>query len=281
MELKYYLRGLGLGIVVTALIMGFALSGKEPMSDDEIRARAKQLGMIEDTVLAGNGADEEADNSADADTDADNSTDADTDADTVAGTDKNTETDPITLPEISNEDVEALSEAEETQKEIEEIKENADNAGKTDDTQKPEAGNEDSEDAEALPQGDSADNEDVAALPKGDNEDAAALPKGDNADNEDAAALPKTDNEDSEDGGEESETANKPITGDVTITISRGDGSYTVSKKLADAGVVSSAEAYDRFLCQNGFDKKIRTGTYTIPSDASDEQMARIITGAE
>ena len=67
----------------------------------------------------------------------------------------------------------------------------------------------------------------------------------------------------------------------TTITISSGDGSYTVSKKLADVGAVSSAESYDRFLCQNGYDKKIRTGTYVIPADASDEQMARIITGAE
>ena len=54
MEKKYYFRGLGLGIIVTAVIMGIALSGggkKEKMTDDEIIARAKQLGMIEDSTL--------------------------------------------------------------------------------------------------------------------------------------------------------------------------------------------------------------------------------------
>ena len=38
MNLKYYLRGLGVGIVVTALIMGISLGGKkESLSDKEIK----------------------------------------------------------------------------------------------------------------------------------------------------------------------------------------------------------------------------------------------------
>ena len=52
MERKYYLRGLGLGIAVTAVIMGFALSGKEAMTNEEIIVRAKELGLVENTVLA-------------------------------------------------------------------------------------------------------------------------------------------------------------------------------------------------------------------------------------
>ena len=55
MGLKYYLRGLGVGIVVTALIMGIAagVNSKEKLSDSEIRERAKELGMVEEsTVLA-------------------------------------------------------------------------------------------------------------------------------------------------------------------------------------------------------------------------------------
>ena len=67
----------------------------------------------------------------------------------------------------------------------------------------------------------------------------------------------------------------------MVVTIGSGDGSYAVSKKLADVGAISSPGNFDTFLCENGYDKKIRPGTYTIPADASDEQMARIITGAE
>ncbi len=54
MEKKYYLRGLGLGIIVTAVIMGIALSGgpvTREMTDEEVIARAKELGMTEDTRL--------------------------------------------------------------------------------------------------------------------------------------------------------------------------------------------------------------------------------------
>ena len=47
MKLKYYLRGLGIGIVVTAIIMTVALGNKQPMTDEEVIARAKELGMIE------------------------------------------------------------------------------------------------------------------------------------------------------------------------------------------------------------------------------------------
>lgn len=53
MKLKYYLRGLGIGIICTAIIMGIAFSGnkKETMTDTEIIERARLLGMVmpEDT----------------------------------------------------------------------------------------------------------------------------------------------------------------------------------------------------------------------------------------
>lgn len=52
MKLKYYLRGLGIGIVVTALLMGFATRGNQEMSDEEIKARAAELGMVEQLTLA-------------------------------------------------------------------------------------------------------------------------------------------------------------------------------------------------------------------------------------
>lgn len=47
MKLKYFLRGLGSGVVVTALILSIAHGGnKETMSDQEIIKRAEQLGMV-------------------------------------------------------------------------------------------------------------------------------------------------------------------------------------------------------------------------------------------
>ena len=52
MNLKTYFRGLGLGIFVTALILSMASGNeREEMSDDEIRARAAELGMVSENAV--------------------------------------------------------------------------------------------------------------------------------------------------------------------------------------------------------------------------------------
>ncbi len=52
MNLKYYLRGLGLGIVMTAIIVGIAARGKDKsLTEEEIVEKAKTLGMIEEEQM--------------------------------------------------------------------------------------------------------------------------------------------------------------------------------------------------------------------------------------
>lgn len=46
MKLKYYLRGLGIGIAITTLILMISYNINGRMSDSEIIRRAKELGMI-------------------------------------------------------------------------------------------------------------------------------------------------------------------------------------------------------------------------------------------
>ena len=47
MKLKYYLRGLGIGIIVTTIILGSCFSMQKPkMTDAQIIEKASQLGMI-------------------------------------------------------------------------------------------------------------------------------------------------------------------------------------------------------------------------------------------
>jgi hypothetical protein len=48
MKLKYYMRGLGIGIILTTLILTIA-NPKEKLTDTEIKDRAKALGMVEET----------------------------------------------------------------------------------------------------------------------------------------------------------------------------------------------------------------------------------------
>ena len=57
MKLKYYLRGLGIGILVTAAILTIVYHTKGSMSDSQTMKRAAQLGMVmasteEDTLFA-------------------------------------------------------------------------------------------------------------------------------------------------------------------------------------------------------------------------------------
>lgn len=112
MKLKYYLRGLGIGIVVTTLILTIAFSGhKEKLSDDEIIKRAEELGMVmadtEDTSSdeipddtengteivsedTENPLDTEQDTEADTEPDSETETKADTKQDTKADSEQGT-----------------------------------------------------------------------------------------------------------------------------------------------------------------------------------------------
>jgi len=46
-KLRYQMRGLGIGIIVTALMMGMVKGQKIPLSDAEIKVRALELGMVD------------------------------------------------------------------------------------------------------------------------------------------------------------------------------------------------------------------------------------------
>ena len=64
----------------------------------------------------------------------------------------------------------------------------------------------------------------------------------------------------------------------VVITIARGDSSTTVARKLEELGVITDYKAFDRFLAENGDDKRIKAKAFTIPKDATWEEIAKIIT---
>ncbi len=186
MKLKYYLRGLGIGILVTIIIVAVSGAGKNTMTDEEIKDRARELGMIESTVLAPS---------------------------------PSTEPEGMETPKPSVE---------------------------------PEA----------------------TATPKPSVEpEATATPEPSIGPEETATPTPSIEPEETiipDDNVGTGET--------VTIVIANGESSVTVSKTLEEAGLVESASDYDRYLCDNGYDKKIRTGTYEIPVGADEEEIALIIT---
>lgn len=232
MEKKYYFRGLGLGIIVTAVIMGIALSGggeKGKMTDDEVIARAKELGMTEDSTLLEAAGVEDAEDGPDTE-----------------------ETPSVQREDAVKKDIAVAKEKEEADKKAEEQEPEP-----VPDVEKPVVGTPESlEDKENRAANGGETEADMGKKPSSDTNE-----------------MTKPDED-----GAKPET--KPTTEAAkSVTIAGGDSSYTVAKKLADIGAVGSAEAYDDFLCANGYDKKLRPGTFKIPSNASDEQIARIVTG--
>lgn len=251
MNLKYYLRGLGLGILVTALILSVAGRNRRTMTDAEVKERAKELGMIENTVLLEKPEETESASETTANTESVSETTANTDSvsETTAGSDGEVQ---IGTDIGNNEDVSQgdLSK-EETPKDNQPKEE-------TSEEEKPQKGaSQDTEPKDDTSQEVSDDPERPEELSKNNTEDT----QGENDEKVTSA------------GEDQSRTD------EVTLTIVSGDTSYSVAKKLYELGVVPSVEQTDRFLCANGYDRTIRTGVYTIAPEETLESVAKRING--
>ena len=93
MKRKYYLRGIGVGILFATIILftAYSISGQGKMSDEEVIARAEELGMIKSGTILDNlprpSSTEDTSNSSQSDpststTEAGNSEDSGTDTET-------------------------------------------------------------------------------------------------------------------------------------------------------------------------------------------------------
>lgn len=225
-----YLRGLGLGMIVTALVLSFGVkSENKTMTDAEVRARAKELGMVEESEKLKDAVSKEAVNGEEA---------------------------AAEVTDSANED-----EPAEEVTEPNEVK--ADGTDKSEE-QKPEATKDDAgkpEEVTEEPIKESSPEEKVE-----DDKDAAEI---DNKKEEIKEAA--RDEKKSED-----DKSKKPY----NLTVERGYSSDRVAGILEDAGVIDNAAAFDRYLCSNGYDKRISVGSYQIPAGADYSTVAKLITNS-
>lgn len=252
MKLRYYMRGLGIGIFVTAILMALTIHGKtERLTDEQIIERAEALGMekkYSSDVLA--------------DTVSNNTVEKDAEA---AKED--------TLPEQVKEES-SLS----NQLQAEEMEENPLLAGAGVDSS---ADEQDNNAADTAQQDIYHEDPDAAERTEAKTDSSADADSAEESTTEENAADAQDEStaDDSDQttaaGSSESDTQ---AAGSKQITVSSGDGSDTVARKLYEAGLVSDAAAYDRYLCQNGYDKKICTGVKTIPAGATEAEIAQILT---
>lgn len=215
MKLKYYLRGLGIGVIVTALLMGIALSGrKETLTDDEIRQRALELGMSDDTAVLSDALLPEGEAAAN-----------------------------------NQEDIEA--EPEEAKQEVSE----------------PE-----------VPEPETVQPEPEAAGEEPDESETAGKEEPDESEEAEAEKNKPKDADETSSEAQPDETGTITAGESITITVDSGDGSKTVANKLQEAGVIADATAFDLYLCQNGYDKRIAAGTHEIKAGATEAEIAEALT---
>lgn len=242
MNLKSYLRGLGIGVVVTALIMGITTGRKkEVLSNEEIKERARALGMIEESqVLADMLGDEDGEGDV-------NGQDLASDAmsPSIAEPSPEGEADLASARDaLSDTSENSESETDEPADNGADMPENS--AGQEDEEENPEdeSGEDSAEDSESSGEAES-----------------------------------RTDSQEETGSREDAPDNGAGVIdgGSVTIEILSGEGSFIVCQKLEDAGAVPLASEFDRYLYENGYDKRINTGTYEIPAGAGFEEIARII----
>lgn len=228
MKLRSYLRGLGLGIVVTALLMGVSFK-ETKMSDEEVIARARQLGMVESTTLA-------------------------EDAQKQLEQLEESKTEEIVPEEPKEEIVPEKTPEEETAEEeiVEESQVEEETSSLEEKLEEELLGIRETGEDEEVPDEELSDEEST--------EDAGANEE--ISEEESVTTVP-------------AEVEKDEI---IRLEIVSGDTSVSVSKRLVELGLVENATEYDQYLCKNGYDKGICTGAYEIPSGATYEEIAKIIT---
>lgn len=194
MKLRYYLRGIGTGIIIASLIFLISSVFQTPMTDAAIKKRAEKLGMVEKT----NGT--------------------------------------------------TISESE---KKLAETKDSKESKEKTSTEDKKKSGENNSTEEK--------NNNDI----KGSEENT-------NTEDKSSSISRSPDN-----------TAyknSKNSTG-IPFSVTSGDTSQSVGKKLYQRGLVDDAGKFSSYMESHNIDEKIMQGNYDIPKNATYSQISDIITG--
>ena len=274
MKLKYYLRGIGIGVILTALIMGFALGGrKSTISDAEVIERAKKLGMVQGGVLTDYSNEE---NSID---NKENSSSSATEISKEGKAISSENDEGLTLSstpipkvdtatsEKSSQDTQAFAASSQGKSEV-----SSDNSNKATDASKDSA-----KDTKADSKSDNPDS-DKKEVNK---EDSKADTKTEDK-KEDSKAVDKKESEPANET-QKQETPKQEntsfATGEAkTITIPGGLSSDGVARLLYDEGLIDDAVSFNKYLVDSKKDRIIRSGVKNIPAGSGYEQIASIIT---
>ena len=200
MNVKSYLKGIGVGMIVASLILIIA-GNMNKVSDEDVIARAKELGYVQSTSVS--------------------------QPEVVDNTSSNTEQKKI-------EDSDKVESTENNDA-------NTDNAKADDKATDVNTNNENAEDKAYDANADSSTTESANSDKTADN------------------------------NATSSET--------VKVEIKSGMSSESAALAVKNAGLVESDTEFNKYLCSEGYDKRLRVGSFDIPKDADFETIAKSLCG--
>ena len=210
MNVKSYLKGIGVGMIVASLILIIA-GNMNKVSDEDVIARAKELGYVQSTFVS--------------------------QPEVVDNTSSNTE-----------------------QKKIED-------SDKVESTENNDANT------------DNAKADDKATDVNTNNENAEDKAYDANADSSTTETANTTNDTTVSDDSDKTADNNATSSETVKVEIKSGMSSESAALAVKNAGLVESDTEFNKYLCSEGYDKRLRVGSFEIPKDADFETIAKSLCG--
>ena len=237
---KYYMRGIGVGILVCALILIIArINTPATVSDDEIISRARALGMVDPGDLSLSAASDLGSS----DNEAANGSGTVADADQNTGTDANdTGADQNTATDTQGTDTTDSGEQNTDQG----VNTDITDTDNTQNTETDTTGTDTDQNTETDTTGTDTDQ--------------------------------NTETDTTDTGSDQNGNTYNQVQSYAVLVIEKGNSSNVVADKLQALGVIQDSKDFDRYLVDHGYANRISVGTFQIPYDSGYEFIAKTIT---
>ena len=242
MRFKYYLRGIGLGIIFAVLIMIIAIHNHKDsfLSDKEIIEKAKELGMVM----------------------------SDNNSENISGTELKfgSESSTTEIYKVDTETAKAPSESASSQKNDKTISK---------DSESEDAQSDGASTNKNLTDKTTEDKNSTDKAADKASEDKNSTDKTTDKASEDKNSTEKTSEKSSE--NKDAKNNNSKTNDYVIIKVKQGDVCRTISEALQNLGLVDDAEDFRKYMGKKGYADRIHAGEYKIPRNSTYEEIAQIL----
>lgn len=242
MRFKYYLRGIGLGIIFAVLIMIIAIHNHKDsfLSDKEIIEKAKELGMVM----------------------------SDNNSENISGTELKfgSESSTTEIYKVDTETAKAPSESASSQKNDKTISK---------DSESEDAQSDGASTNKNLTDKTTEDKNSTDKATDKASEDKNSTDKAADKTTEDKNSTDKTSEKSSE--NKDAKNNNSQTNDYVIIKVKQGDVCRTISEALQNLGLVDDAEDFRKYMGKKGYADRIHAGEYKIPRNSTYEEIAQIL----